>query len=85
MHLSGDYLSNGTEFSSSKWHSTTEFYVDKIQHDLSSDNWNAIFQALHDLQETRARDERVRVGDPLVPRQRNALLHSDPPSPPPLD
>lgn len=85
MHLTGDYMSNGSEFSSSKWHETTEFYMDKIEYDLSGDNWTAIFRALQDLQESRARDERVQVGGPLVPRQRDALLPSDPPTPPPLD
>jgi len=85
MHLTGDYISNGSDFSSSKWLSTTTLYLDKIQNDLSGDNWTAIFQALHRLQESRARDEQIQNGGPSVPKQREALLPADPPSPPPLD
>lgn len=84
MHSSGDYNSNSSNFSS-KLLSTTEMYLDKIQNDLTSDNWTAIFQAMHSLQESRARDEWIQVGGPLVPKQRDALLPADPPSPPPLD
>jgi hypothetical protein len=99
MHLTGDYISNGTDFSSSKWLPTTDMYVDKIKNDLGSDNWTAIFQALHRLQESRARDEQIEIGapstpkqreallpaDPSTPKQREALLLADPPTPPPLD
>ena len=85
MHLTGDYVSNGCDFSSSKWLATTSLYLDKIQHDLTSDSWTAIFRALHRLQEARARDELVQIGAPLVPNQREALLPDDPPTPPPLD
>jgi hypothetical protein len=83
MHTSGDYISGGCEFSSSKWLSTTDLYLDKIQHDLTSENWTSIFQALCDLQDSRARDEQIQVGGPLVPTQRDALLPADPPTPPP--
>ena len=84
MHSSGDYISNSSNFSS-KWASTTDMYLDKIQNDLTADNWTAIFQAMHSLQESRAREEQIQVGGPLVPKQRNTLLPADPPSPPPLD
>lgn len=85
MHVSGDYVSHGSEFSSSKWHATTNLYIDKIQNDLTDDNWTAIFQALHRLQDSRAQADKIQVGAPLVPKQREALLPADPPTPPPLD
>ena len=85
MHLSGDYVANGSEFSSSKYLPTTDLYLDMIQDDLTSDNWTAIFQALHRLQESHARDEQIEVGAPSTPKQRQALLPADPPTPPPLD
>jgi hypothetical protein len=85
MHLSGDYVSNSSEFSSSKWLQTTELYIDKIKNDLTSDNWTAIFQALHHLEETRTREEQTEAGAPSTPKARKALLPADPPSPPPLD
>ena len=85
MHLTGDYISNGPDFSSSKWLPVTNLYIDKIENDLTSDNWTAIFRALHDLQEARARDEQIEVGAPSTLRQREALLPADPPTPPSLD
>jgi len=85
MHLTGDYVASGSEFSSSKWLPATDSYLDKIQNDLSSDNWTAIFQALHHLEESRERDERIEVGAPSTPKQREALLPADPPTPPLLD
>ena len=85
MHITGDYVSSSGDFSSSKWLSTTELYIDKIQNDLNSENWTAIFEALHHLQELRMRDELVEVGAPSVTKQREALLPADPPTPPPLD
>lgn len=86
MHVTGDYSSNSCDkFSSSKWLLTTEFYLDKIQHDLDSDNWTSIFQALLNLQVSRERDEEIQLGGSLVPIQRSALLPADPPTPPPLD
>ena len=84
MHLTGDYIPNGSDFSSSKWLNTTNRYLDKI-HDLTSDNWTTIFQGLDQLQEADERDECVEIGAPLVPKQREALLPDDPPTPPPLD
>ena len=54
MHLTGDYVSNSSKFSSSKWLSTAEIYLDKIKNDLTSDNWMSIFQALHRLEESDA-------------------------------
>jgi len=62
-----------------------QLYLDKIQNDLNSDNWMAIFQALHHLQEVHARDEQIEIGGPSVPKQCEALLSADPPTPPPLD
>ena len=85
MHLTGDYVANGSEFSSSKWLSVTNTYLDKIQNDLSSDNWTAIFEGLHRLEESRAQDEQIQVGAPPVATQRAALLPADPPTPPSLD
>jgi len=84
MHVTGDYVSNGSDFSSSRWLRTTEFYIDKI-HDLNSDNWSAIFKALHDLEESLEQDDRVQIGAPAIARQHEALLPADPPTPPPLD
>jgi hypothetical protein len=85
MHLSGDYISGSSKFSSSKWLPTTDLYLDKIQNDLTSENWTAIFEVLHNLQESRARDKQIQNGGPLVPEQREALLPADPPTPPPFD
>ena len=85
MHLTGDYVSNGSEFSSSRWLAATDHYLDKIQNDLTSDNWTAIYQGLHLLHESRVRNDQVQSGAPLVPKQRDALLPADPPTPPPLD
>ena len=85
MHLTGDYVANDSSFSSTKWLPTTDFYLEKIQNDLSSENWTAIFQALHDLKESCARDERIKVGAPSTPEQREVLLPEDPPTPSPLD
>ena len=85
MHLTGDYISGSSEFSSTRWISTTDLYLDKIQNDLSSDNWTAIFQSLHHLQESREKDRQIKAGAPPVPIQREALLPADPPSPPRSD
>ena len=85
MHLTGDYVSHGSNFSSSKWLGATNFYLDKIQNDLTSDNWDAIFQGLHRLQESCAQDERISAGAPATLQQREALLLADPPTLPPLD
>lgn len=85
MHNTGDYLSGGSDFSSSKWINTTNFYLDKITVDLTSTDWTSIFQALHRLQESNARDEQIERGAPLVPRQREALLPADPPTLPAFD
>ena len=56
MHSSGDYISGGSYFSSSKWHATTEFYTDKIQNDLTGDNWTMIFKALHHFEDSNVQD-----------------------------
>jgi hypothetical protein len=73
------------EFSSSKWHTSTEFYIDKIRHDLTSNNWTAIFKALHRLEESDAQESLIQTGAPLIPEQREALLPNDPPTPPSFD
>ena len=85
MHKTGDYVTNGGDFSASKWLSTTNLYLDKIQNDLTSESWTAIFRALIRLQEARAQDEQADVGAPLVPRERQAFLPADPPTPPQQD
>ena len=85
MHITGDYVSSSGDFSSSKWLSMTELYIDKIQNDLNSENWMAIFEVSHHLQELRMRDELVEVRAPSVMKQCEALLPADPPTPPPLD
>lgn len=83
MHSTGDYVSGGSEFSSSKWLTATNLYLEMIENDLTSDNWTAIFQALHGLYESDARDDRVQVGAPPTPKKREALLPADPLTPSP--
>ena len=85
MHKTGDYVADGGDFSLSKWLTTTNMYLDKIQNDLTGDNWTSIFRSLHCLQEDHVRNEQVEIGASLVPKQREALLPADPPSPPLLD
>jgi hypothetical protein len=81
LHRSGDYLSNTNEFSATNWLRATNMYVDKIKHDLTNDNWKAIFKALHQLQESRAHEAQVEAG--VVLEEREPLLPADPPSSPP--
>ena len=81
MHVTGDYVSSSIDFSL-KWAETTSFYLDKIQNDLTSDNWTAIFQALHHAQESRIQGERIQTGAPVVPQPHQALLPANPPTPP---
>jgi len=85
MHLTGDYISNGSDFSTSNWLTTTDMYVDKIKNDLTDDNWTGIFRALRHLNESDARDSRRQTGAPLFPTPREALLPDDPPTPPAFD
>ena len=85
MHLTGDYVSGGSDFSSSKWLTVTDHYLNMIQNDLSSDNWTAIFQVLCHLQDAHEKAEKVQVGAPQTPRPRIAFLPPDPPTPPALD
>ena len=85
MHLTGDYLSHGSDFSSSKWLCMTELLVEMIENDLKSENRTAIFQALHHLQVFNAQDSQFQVGAPRTPKQHVSLLAADPPTPPPLD
>ena len=56
MHNTGDYIANRSSFSS-KWDKTTKFYLNKIQNDLTADDWTSIFQALHCLQESCTRED----------------------------
>jgi len=56
-------------------------YVDKIKNDLTDDNWRAIFDALHRLQESRAHEAQVEAG--AVLEEHEPLLPADPPTPPP--
>ena len=81
MHVTSDYMSSSTDFSS-KWTQTTNFYLDKIQNDLTSENWTAIFQALHHTQESRIQGECIQTSAPVVPQPRQALLPANPPTPP---
>ena len=83
MHITGDYISNGSDFSSSKWLSMTDRYLEMIENDLTGDNWTAIFQALHSLHKSDARDDLIQVGGPLTPKQCISLLPADPSTPPP--
>jgi hypothetical protein len=85
MHSTGDYVSNGNEFSSSKWHTTTEFYTDMIQHDLASGDWTKIFKALHRLEESDIQESQIQTGAPRILMHREVLLPADPPTPPALD
>jgi hypothetical protein len=85
MHITGDYVSNGSGFSSSRWLPTTDLYLDKITNDLTSDNWTSIYQALHHLEESDARGNQIQIGAPPVPTQREPLLPDDPPTPPAFD
>lgn len=56
-------------------------YIEKITQDLTDDNWTAIFNALHQLQESRAREAKVDAG--IVLEEREPLLPADPLTPPP--
>lgn len=54
-------------------------YIDKIKN-LTDDNWEAIFKALDQLEETLAREAQIEAG--IVPGEHEPLLPADPPSPP---
>jgi hypothetical protein len=83
LHRTGDYLSSSNEFSTTNWLRTTNMYLDKIQNDLTSDNWSAIFKALHQLEDSCARAAQVEAGV-TAPEDREPLLPADPPTPPPV-
>ena len=85
MHITGDYILSGSDFSTANCIKATNFYLDKIQNNLDSDNWTSIFQALHHFQESCTHEERVRVGAPTTLKQREPLLPADPLTPPALD
>ena len=55
-------------------------YIDKIKNDLTDDNWKAIFDALHRLQESRTHEAQIEAG--VTPEEREPLLPADPPTPP---
>jgi len=57
-------------------------YADKIKNDLTNDNWKAIFNALHWLQESHTYEAQVEAG--MVFEEREPLLPADPPTPPPM-
>ncbi|KAF9643016.1 hypothetical protein BDM02DRAFT_3192316 [Thelephora ganbajun] len=81
LHRSSDYISSANEFSATNWLWATNVYVDKIKNDLTDDNWRAIFNALHRLQETHAYEAQVEAGMALG--ERELLLPADPSTPPP--
>ncbi|KAF9645831.1 hypothetical protein BDM02DRAFT_395302 [Thelephora ganbajun] len=81
LHRSGDYVSSANEFSATNWLQATNVYIDKIKNNLTDDNWRAIFDALHRLQETRAYEAQVEAGMAL--EECEPLLPADPPTPPP--
>ena len=56
-------------------------YVDKIKNNLTDENWRAIFDALHRLQESGAYEAQIEAG--VTPEEREPLLPADPPTPPP--
>ena len=85
MHLTRDYVSNGSDFSLSRWLPVTELYLKMIENNLTGENWTSIFQALCQLQESDAQDGHVEVGAPLTPKQCVLLLPANPLTPPPLD
>jgi len=81
LHRSGDYITGTNDFSATNWLRATNMYIDKITNDLTDDNWKAIFNALHWLQESRAHETKVEAG--IVLEEREPLLPADPPTPPP--
>lgn len=85
MHATGDYISGGSNFSASKWLPTTVLYLSKVKKGLTSNDWTAIFQALHRLKDSDARAEQVQIGAPLANDDHEGLLPPDPPTPPALD
>jgi hypothetical protein len=81
MHRSGDLVSSANEFSSTNWLRATNKYIQKINADLKDDNWKAIFNSLHRLQESHVHEAQVDVG--MVLEEHEPLLPADPPTPPP--
>jgi hypothetical protein len=81
MHRSGNPTPSASEFSSTNWLRATNKYIQKINTDLNDDNWKAIFNAVHQLQESRAHEAQVEVG--MVLEEHEPLLPADPPTPPP--
>ena len=74
-------MTTANEFSATNWLQATNMYLDKIQNDLTADNWKAIFEALGQLQELRALEDQVEAG--VVFKEHEPLLPADPPTPPP--
>jgi hypothetical protein len=80
LHQTGNYVSSTIEFSATKWLRVTNMYIDKIKHDLDDDNWRAIFDALHELEEARIYEAQLEAG--AILEEREPLLPADPPTPP---
>ena len=80
LHRSGDYKSSTNEFSATNWLRATNMYIDKIKNNLTDDNWKAIFDALHWLQESHTHEAQIEAG--VAPEEHELLLPADPPTPP---
>ena len=69
------------KFSTTNWLQAINMHIDKIKNDLTDDDWRAIFDALHRLQESRTHKAQIDTG--VVPGE-HELLPADPPIPPPM-
>ena len=78
-HRSGDYIANVKEFSCPNFIEATEEYANMIKHDLTNGDWEAIFNAVRQIELTRTRDAKIRAG--ISVKQREPLLPADPPTP----
>ena len=56
-------------------------YIKKIENDLTDDNWMAIFDALHRLQDSHTHEAQIEAG--ATSEEHEPLLPTDPPTPPP--
>ena len=56
-------------------------YIKKIKNDLIDDNWTAIFDALHQLQDSCMHEAQIEAG--ATSEKHEPLLPTDPPTPPP--
>ena len=82
MHRTGDFIALPNEFSATNWDKSTRTFMDMIEQDLTDSDWEGIFKALHNLNNSRVKMARVSVGAPAEEPVREALLPDDPPSPP---